>query len=255
MDEHDLMPFFMELHSDNPREGPGSRASTARALQLLTELPPRPQILDIGCGPGMQTLDLAALTGGDITAVDNHAPYREALEKRIADRRLATRVRGMRGDMTALDFPPERFDLIWSEGAIYIMGFEQGLHQWRRLLKPGGYLAVSELTWLVADPPEAVRAFWSEGYPAMQAVDDNLALIEACGYQLNGHFTLPAADWWQDYYNPIAAKLSTFSKTHHAVPEAQAVADMEQAEMALFRKYADVYGYVFYTMRRAVADR
>ncbi len=253
MDEQDLMPFFMEIHSGNPREGPGSRASTTRAFQLLTELPPRPCILDVGCGPGMQTMDLARLTGGAITAVDNHPPYLEALRTHIDARGLETRVRAVKGDMTALDFGPERFDLIWSEGAIYIMGFEQGLRQWCKLLKPGGYLAVTELSWLTEDPPEAARSFWAKGYPAMQTVDANLAVIEACGYRPNGHFTLPASDWWANYYNPIAAKLPTFRKKHHAHPAAQAAADMELAEMALFRKYADAYGYVFYTLRRAVS--
>ena len=255
MDEPDLMPFFMEIHSDNPREGPGSRASTTRAFQLLTELPTRPRILDVGCGPGMQTLDLARLTGGDITAVDNHPPYLEALRTHIDTQGLEARVRPVNGDMTALDFGPERFDLIWSEGAIYIMGFEQGLRQWRRLLKPGGYLAVTELSWLIENPPDAVRSFWAEGYPAMQTIDANLAVIEGSGYQLTGHFTLAASDWWQEYYSPIAAKLSTFRKKHHGNPAAQAAADMELAEMALFRKYADVYGYVFYMMRRAVSSR
>ena len=251
MDEQDIMPLFMEIHSDNPREGPGSRESTARAFRLLAELPSQPNILDIGCGPGMQTLDLADLTEGHITAVDNWLPYIDVLRKRIADHHLETRVCALPGDMTALDFAQERFDLIWSEGAIYIMGFEQGLRQWRKLLKPGGYIALSELTWLVENPPEAARAFWSEGYPAMQTVDDNIAVIKVCGYQPTGHFTLPASDWWQDYYNSIVAKLPSFRKKHHGNPKAQAVADMEQAEMALYRKYADVYGYVFYTMRRA----
>ena len=251
MDEQDRMPFFMEIHSDNPREGPGSLESTTRAFRLLAELPPQPNILDVGCGPGKQTLDLAGLTGGHITAVDNGPSYIDVLKQRIAERHFETRVRAMIGDMTALDFAPERFDLIWSEGAIYIMGFEQGLRQWGKLLKPGGYIAVSELTWLVENPPEAVRAFWSEGYPAMRTVNDNLAVIKACGYQPTGHFTLPASNWWQDYYNPIAAKLPAFRTKHHGNPAAQAAADMEQAEMALYRKHADVYGYVFYTMRRA----
>lgn len=255
MDEQDIMPLFMEIHSDNPREGPGSRDSTARAYRLLTDLPSQPDILDVGCGPGMQTLDLAGLTRGHITAVDNWPSYIDVLKKRIADRHLESRVRAMPGDMTTLDFAPDRFDLIWSEGAIYIMGFEQGLRQWRNLLKPGGYIAVSELTWLVENPPEAVRAFWSEGYPAMKTIDDNLAIIKACGYQPTGHFTLPASDWWQDYYNSIAAKLPIFRKKHHGNPAAQAVADMEQAEMALYRKYADAYGYVFYTMRRVDTHR
>lgn len=250
MDEQDLMPFFMEIHSDNPREGPGSRKTTTRAFQLMTKLPSRPRILDVGCGPGMQTLDLARLTGGDITAVDNHLPYLEVLRSHINAQGLETRVRTVNGDMTTMGFGSERFDLIWSEGAIYIMGFEEGLHQWRPLLKPGGYLAVTELSWLIDNSPEAVRVFWAEGYPAMQTIGANLAIIEASGYQLINHFTLPSSDWWEEYYNPIAAKLPAFREKYHANTVAQKVADMELAEMRLFREYETTYGYVFYTMRR-----
>ena len=250
MDEQDLMPFFMEIHSGNRREGPGSCASTTRAFRLLKALPHRPQILDVGCGPGQQTLDLAALSEGRIMAVDNHAPYLRVLEARIRDQNLAHRIQTVLGDMAALNFPPQGFDLIWSEGAIYIMGFEHGLRQWRMFLKPGGYLAVTELSWLTATPPKAARSFWADAYPAMQTIDTNLAVIEASGYQLNGHFILPASDWWEDYYNPIAAKLPALMAKYRDQPAARSVIEMEQAEMALFRDYHDAYGYVFYTMRK-----
>ena len=49
------MRFFFEIHQGLPREGPGDFDSTRRALALLGGLPERPRILDIGCGPGMQT--------------------------------------------------------------------------------------------------------------------------------------------------------------------------------------------------------
>src|SRR5262249_11799155 len=61
---------------------------------------------------------------------------------------------GQRASMSALDFPDASFDLIWSEGAIYVMGFAEGLRAWKRLLKPHGAIAVTELSWLGPDIPE-----------------------------------------------------------------------------------------------------
>ena len=60
---------------------------------------------------------------------------------------LQERVKGIVGSMDALPFEEEELDLIWSEGAIYNIGFERGLNEWRKYLKTGGYVAVSESSW------------------------------------------------------------------------------------------------------------
>jgi SAM-dependent methyltransferase len=71
--------------------------------------------------------------------------------------------------MDALDFDDETFDIIWSEGAIYIMGFETGVKQWRNFLKPGGYLAVSEITWLTN---KRFKGYFSYGFYVAKKVSD-----------------------------------------------------------------------------------
>ena len=88
------MDVFFEIHNGLPQEAPGSQSSTMRALSLVPSLPARPRILDVGCGPGRQTLILARETGGEITAVDNHQPYLDELltraKKQGFDERIAT---------------------------------------------------------------------------------------------------------------------------------------------------------------------
>ncbi|GHH99339.1 class I SAM-dependent methyltransferase [Neobacillus kokaensis] len=64
------MNIFFELHKDIPREGPGDNESTRKAYQMIEKFVDKPSILDIGCGPGMQTLVLAAITDGTIVATD-----------------------------------------------------------------------------------------------------------------------------------------------------------------------------------------
>lgn len=246
------MEVFLDLYSELPRMGPGSDASTAKALAMLSGLPEHPRILDVGCGPGMQTLALARLTGGDVLAVDTHQPYLEELDRRAADTGLSARVTTLNRPMEALELDEARFDLIWSEGAIYLMGFSKGLAAWRPLLEPGGYLAVTELTRLVENPPAEGEAFWGAAYPPMKNIPGNLAAIEAAGYALLGHFTLPESDWWDHFYTPLEARARMLRPKYEGNPEALGVFDETRQEIELYRAHSTSYGYVFYVMERTV---
>lgn len=124
---------------------------------------------------------LAHETGGFVTALDTHRPYLHELGRRARAAGLEARINAQHGSMENLSFEDESFELIWSEGAIYNIGFDRGLTEWRRLLIPNGSLAVTELTWLEPEAPDQVRAFWQEGYPAMRSVEDNLVALERAG--------------------------------------------------------------------------
>lgn len=242
--------LFYEIFEDLPRQGPGDRKSTKKALSMVAGLPENPEILDIGCGTGKQTIDLACLTGGRITAVDNHEPFLEKLTwDAVKSSRLAE-IRTAKGDMTALDFPPERFDLIWSEGAAYIMGFENALLAWRPLLRPKGSIAVSELVWFRKDPPDEVKNFFLIEYPAMKNFKEHFPTFEALGYELTGYFPLPDESWWTDYYRPMTKKLAELRMKHKDNLKAQEMYERFDTELDMHRKYSAYYGYGFYMMRR-----
>jgi ubiquinone/menaquinone biosynthesis C-methylase UbiE len=249
--ENYLTDIFFEIHADNPREGPGNFESTKRAFLALKNLPGKPEILDIGCGPGKQTLDLAQLTKGSITAVDNHAPFLAQLNKMIASQGLQKRVHTVKADMISLNFAPGSFDIIWSEGAIYIMGFEQGLRSWKKFLKPKGYIVVSELTRLKETPPQEAKAFWEGAYPAMRTTESNLAVIAAAGYSQVEHFAIPESAWLEEYYGPLQQRVEKLRVKYRNDPEALKVLAAEDSERESYRKYAAYYGYVFYIMKQA----
>lgn len=248
-DPHQRRIFF-ELHSGLPREGPGSRDCTARALAMAGALPPRPQILDIACGPGMQTMDLAALLPeARIVAVDMHEPFLEELRRRAAAAGAAHRIETLRADMAALPFAPGSFDLIWCEGAAYIMGVGNALKAWRPLLRPGAKLALTEAVWLKPDAPEPVRRCWAE-YPAMKDIAFNRKLVRDCGYELLGDFVLPANAWWDDYYRPMEARLAELAEKYEADPVATSVLAENREEIEIYRQFSDYYSYVFLVLRR-----
>jgi len=241
---------FFELYEGLPRQGPGNRASAARALTLCLGLPPAPDVLDLGCGVGGQTLHLADLTGGVITAADSHAPSVARLRATVAQRGLSHRIRPVVGDMAHLDLPPASFDLVWSEGALYNLGLERALRLCRGLLRPWGSLAFTDAVWRKEDPPPEVKASFDLDYPAMGRVPDVLAAIERCGLALTGHFTLPEEAWWDDFYGPMERRIEALRARHRGDGEALAALEQLAREPELHRLHAGYYAYEFFVARR-----
>lgn len=243
------MSAFFEIHKDNPREGPGDNASTDKAFCMIKDLPPHPQILDIGCGPGMQTIELARISKGHIIAIDTYQPFLDALGRQAKEAGVSAQIETKNQSMFALDFTERKFDLIWSEGAIYIIGFAKGLLEWREYLKPGGYLAVSELSWLKPNPPEPIKKFWAINYPAITTIKENSRIIREMNYLEIGNFILPESAWWDNYYNPVLQQISMLRVKYAGNSEVLQELDAHQFEIAMYRKYHDYYGYVFHVMQ------
>jgi ubiquinone/menaquinone biosynthesis C-methylase UbiE len=244
-----LPEIFWEIHSDLPREGPGDNESTRRAYLMLKELPKNSRILDIGCGPGMQTVELAKMSEGQIDALDNHQPFLDQLKIRIKKEGLSGKIRPVKGDMFNLQYKNSTFDLIWSEGAIFIVSFEKGLRDFKRLLADKGYLVVSELSWLRDNVPSEINEYMKQLYPAIQTIQGNLNIAKKVGYRIVGFFVLPAESWWTNYYKPILAKLPSLKEKYKNNEEKLQHIAYHETEIEMFRKYSDYYGYVFYVVQ------
>jgi SAM-dependent methyltransferase len=179
-----------------------------------------------------------------------HPPYVEELSRRAVRLGFDTRVRACVGDMSRLPFRAGQFDVLWSEGAIYVIGFDAGLQAWHAMLRPGGHVAVSELCWLESEPPlECLECFASE-YPAMRTLAANRAAVERSGYELVGDFSLPPLAWWHDYYEPLERNLAAFTARHPGDSAAETIARQSEHEIETSGRYSDCYGYVFFVMRR-----
>ncbi len=241
---------FREVHTDLPREAPGSRDCTARALTSVV-LPDEPSVLDIGCGPGTQTLDLARLLpGARITALDAQERFVAVTTQRLQAAGLADRVVTEVGDMRRLHFTDQSFDLLWCEGAIYIMGVREALAAWRDLLKPGGWIGFTEAVWLTDSPPEELYRWWHEAYPKMGGVEDCLESVRGSGFEVVEHFVLPEAAWWSDYYEPMERRLVVLREHYRSDPLALAAIENHQQEVDYYRRWSAHYGYLFVVARR-----
>ncbi len=247
----ELDAYFYELFNDLPRQGPGDNESTKKALAMMRPLPDAVHVLDIGCGSGMQTIELARNINGTITALDNHQPFLDGLERRMRREGLSDRVTAVNGSMFSLDFPKESFDIIWSEGAIFIIGFEHGLEEFKPFLKPGGYMAITDLCWIKDDPPGEIAAFFGEEYPAILSAAQSLECIDRTGYEPVGSFTLPESAWWDGYNRPMEAGIERMRGKYPGNERVEELCRTMEREIDMYRRYSDYYGYVFFIMRKA----
>jgi hypothetical protein len=92
---------------------------------------------------------------------------------------------------------------VWCEGAIFIIGFEKGIREWKKLVADDRYLVVSELSWLQYSPPEEIKKFFTEVHPGIKTVKANLEAIKETGYRVVNHFVLPKEGRSIHYYTPI----------------------------------------------------
>ena len=244
--------LLIDLHLDGERQGPGSVEVTQQSIALSGLRGKRDlQIADIGCGTGASTLVLAEeFEGPRITAVDLFPQFLERLEQAAERKKLRSRIATRNVSMDKLPFAQESLDAIWSEGAIYNIGFEQGVRTWRPLLKPGGVLAVSELTWLTKSRPEELERTWAEGYPEVDTAGEKLAVLERNGFKPIGYFVLPEACWLEHYYRPLQARFPEFLKRHSHSKAALALVEEHEQEIDLYERHAAYVSYGYYIAQR-----
>ncbi len=132
---------------------------TRKAFQILPKLD-KPLILDIGCGSGGPTLELARLSQGEIIGLDIDQSSLDRLAQKIEHAGLSDRIKATNRSMLNMDFANGSFDIIWAEGSTFIIGFERALKEWRRFLKPKRFLVAHEMTWSRPEQPQEVYSYW-----------------------------------------------------------------------------------------------
>lgn len=239
--------LLIDLHKDGERQGPGGAAQTELAL-TLAGLSDRSglKVADIGCGTGASTLLLARKLDAHITAIDFLPEFLDILKEKAKEDGSAHKIQTLAVSMEDLPFADASLDMIWAEGAIYNIGFEHGINDWKRLLKPGGVLAVSELTWLTSHRPEELQRHWDNEYPEVATASRKLGQLEDAGYKLIGYFPLPQDCWLENYYRPMQSRFEGYLMRYANSDAAQEIVKAEQAEIDLYDRYSDHVSYGFY---------
>ena len=242
--------LICEYFSGMERQGPGSPEVTIKALSFIDNLSDGSTIADIGCGTGGQTIVLAQHAAGKITGVDLFPTFIDLFNANASKMNLQDRVKGVVGSMDKLTFDNEELDLIWSEGAIYNIGFERGLNEWNRFLKRGAYIAVTEASWFTDDRPDEIDAFWKDAYPEIDTIPKKVAQMQKAGYIPVASFILPETCWTDHFYVQQIRAQEVFLNRHKGNKAAEELVANERHEAVLYSKYKEYYGYVFYIGRK-----
>jgi len=245
------LELMADFYRGQARQGPGGADQTDLALQLaqLSDAETL-AVADLGCGTGASALQLARSLDAQVTAIDFLPEFLQELDRAADDESLSSRLRILQGNMESLPFDPGSLDLIWSEGAIYNLGFARGVREWREHLKPGGVLAVSEITWITSERAEEVATFWEQAYPEIDTASNKLQVLEEAGYAPLGYFVLPEQCWLENFYEPLENSFEAFLARHGQSASAEAIVEEHRREIALYRKYCDCYSYGFYVAKR-----
>lgn len=242
--------LICEYFSSMERQGPGSPEVTLQALNFIDNLTDQSLIADIGCGTGGQTMVLAQHTLGQITGLDLFPGFINIFNHNARQLSLQNRVKGIVGSMDNLPFQNEELDLIWSEGAIYNIGFERGLNEWRKYLKTGGYIAVSESSWFTDKRPAEINDFWMNAYPEIDTIPHQVAKIHSSGYLPVATFILPTTCWTEHYFAPKIIAQDIFLDKYAGNKTAEELIASQCYEEELYRKYKEFYGYVFFIAKK-----
>lgn len=238
--------LICEYFSNVERQGPGSPEVTVKALSFIDNLTNKSRIADIGCGTGGQTMVLTQHAPGYITGIDLFPAFIDQFNFNAGKLIFRDRIKGIVGSMDNLPFQNEELDLIWSEGAIYNIGFERGLNEWRKFLKTGGYIAVTEASWFTEERPAEINEFWMDAYPEIDTIPNKVNQMQKNGYIPVATFILPENCWIEHFYVPQAKVQETFLKKYAGNTTAKELIASQRYEFQLYHKYKEYYGYVFY---------
>jgi SAM-dependent methyltransferase len=238
--------LICEYFAGLERQGPGSPDVTIKALGFIDNLSNESHIADIGCGTGGQTMVLAQHTAGRITGIDLFPGFIDSFNANAARLNLQERVKGVVGSMDDLPFSDEELDLVWSEGAIYNIGFERGVKEWRRFIKQGGYIAVTEASWFTEERPGEIDTFWKEAYPEIDTIPARIDQLQKAGYVPVAAFILPESCWTDNFYVLQVPLQEKFLLKHPGNKTAENLVAYQRHEAELYKRYKEFYGYVFY---------
>ena len=201
---------------------------TRNAFKLLPKCK-NPHILDIGCGTGVPTIELATISDGHVIGIDIDVTSLNLLQRKIKETGLNNRVSVIKNSILTMDFPEESFDIIWAEGSIYVIGFENSIKKWRRFLKPNGFLVIHD-----------------------ENKDKNkkLGLITKYGYTLIAQFKISKNLWWREYFTPLEQLIKEFRNNYPSDSELINELNKDQIEIDKCKSNSMVISSFFVIMQK-----
>lgn len=205
---------------------------TRKAFQMLPVIE-MPRILDIGCGSGVPTMELARLSKGEIIGLDTDQSVLDFLNDKIKKAKLSGRVKTINRSLENLGFPDHWFDIIWAEGSVYPIGFNNCIKEWKRFIKPGGYLVIH-------DEQGDIRK--------------KIEQVSDCGYELLDYFLLDKHIWYKEYFAPLEKLVCEARIQHSNIPEIIRDIAIAEDEIGFYNNNDERNNSVFFIMRNGTEN-
>ncbi|MFX0038931.1 MAG: methyltransferase domain-containing protein [Candidatus Heimdallarchaeota archaeon] len=201
---------------------------TRKAFQMLPKMS-KPLILDIGCGTGIPTIELAQLSDGEIIGIDIDQDALDKLNLKIEKMSLSNRVKTMNISLYRTNFPNNYFNILWDEGVLHILDLKKSLIECKRLLKPNGYLILGE---------------------TIKWIKNKFKTFLDFSFKLINQFLLPEKFWWTDYYAPLEKKIKELRLKYGNAIDLKELQKYER-EIKMVKKNPREFDCGFYIMQKA----
>ena len=189
----------------------------------------KPRILDIGCGSGVPTMELARLGQGEVIGIDIDKSALDKLTKKIREAGFSDRVQAVNCSILDMAFPDESFDIVWSEGSVFVTGLKRGIQEWKRFLKPGGFMVIHD----------------EKGN-----VEEKLQQISKCGYKLLGYFILSEDTWWTEYFAPLERLIARSQTSYADDPHTLEEFSRARRELDMFKRNPERNNSVYFVIQK-----
>ncbi|MFW9876520.1 MAG: class I SAM-dependent methyltransferase [Candidatus Thorarchaeota archaeon] len=200
---------------------------TRKAFESIPEID-KPRILDIGCGTGVPTLELASISNGEITGIDIDQGALDKLNLKIKEKGLSDRVKVYNRSINDTRFDDETFDILWEEGTIHLLDLKKTLTECNRVLKLNGFMVSGE------------ASNWS---------DRKLKHFPRYGFNLIKQIPWETECWWTEYYSPLEQKINFLQKKYENVDEIEEIR-RHITEIAMVKKNPAGFDCITYILQK-----
>jgi ubiquinone/menaquinone biosynthesis C-methylase UbiE len=222
--------FLKELNTEKLREV--FLKYTRKAFEMLPSMK-NPSILDIGCGSGIPSLELAKLSDGKIIGIDIDQTALDNFKRKIENEELSDRIKIFNRSVYNTEFPAESFNLIWDEGVLHILNIKKSLEECNRILKSNGFLVIGE---------------------TIKWIEKNLEIFPKFGFELINKFLLPEESWWREYYLPMEKKVKKLRSQLKNSKELEKLKPYEK-EINTVKKDPKEFDCAFYIFQKKIRKK